>query len=83
MGPVTVRQDLPRWTASSPIPRVIGLLEVIVAKSGVVERATLTRPISTAFDRQVLDGTKHWRYEPALVNGQPVRFKKTIKITFQ
>jgi TonB family protein len=82
VGPVTVRQDLPRWTAPSPVPRVIGLLEVIIAKNGVVERATLTRPISTAFDRQVLDGTKHWRYEPALVNGQPVRFKKTIKITF-
>ena len=83
VAPVTVRQELPRWTASSPVPRVIGLLEVIIAKSGVVERATLTQPISTAFDRQVLDGTKHWRYEPALVNGQPVRFKKTIKITFQ
>ena len=84
VAPVTVRQDLPRWNSgSSPLPRVIGLLEVIVTKSGVVERATLTQPIAMAFDRQVLDATKHWRYEPALVNGQPVRFKKTIKITFQ
>ena len=58
------------------------MLEVIIAKSGVVERATLTQPMATFFDRQVLDATKNWRYQPAQVNGQPVRFKKTIKITF-
>jgi len=84
VAPVVVRQDLPRWSSgSSPLPRVTGLLEVIIAKSGVVERATLTRPIAAAFDRQVLDATKNWRYQPARVNGQPVRFRKIIKITFQ
>jgi TonB family protein len=82
--PVTVRQDLPRWSSGvSPLPRVTGLLEIVIAKSGVVERASLTQPISNAFDRQVLDATKNWRYQPAQVNGQPVRFRKTIKITFQ
>ena len=62
---------------------MIGLLEIVIAKSGVVERATLTQPIATVFDRQVLDATKNWRYQPAQVNGQPVRFRKIIKITFQ
>jgi len=83
VAPVTVRQDLPRWFSANAPPRVIGLLEIIVAKSGVVERATLTQPIAGFYDRQVLDATKNWRYQPAQINGHPVRFRKTIKITFQ
>ena len=83
-APVTVRQDLPRWsTASAPRPRVTGILEIVIAKSGVVERATLTRPMATFFDRQILDATKNWRYQPAQFNGQPVRYRKTIKITVE
>lgn len=84
VAPVTVRQDLPRWSQSGmPLPRVTGLLDVIIAKSGVVERATLTQSIAAAFDRQVLDATKNWTYQPATLDGQPVRFRKTIRITFQ
>ena len=84
VAPVTLRQDLPRWSnAALPLPRAVGILDVIIAKTGVVERATLTHPIAAFFDRQVLDSTKNWRYTPAQVNGQPVRFRKTIKITFQ
>jgi TonB family protein len=75
---------LPRWTNTAlPVPRGSGLLEVIIAKSGAVERATITQSIAAFFDRQVLDATKNWRYQPAQLNGQPVRFRKTIKITFQ
>jgi TonB family protein len=84
VAPVTVRQDLPRWSnAALPLPRVVGMLDIIIAKSGVVERASLRQPIAAFFDRQVLDATKNWRYKPAQINGQPVRFQKTIKITFQ
>jgi len=84
VAPITVRQDLPRWsTASAPRPRVTGILEVIIAKSGVVERATLMRPMAIFYDRQILDATKNWRYEPAQFNGQPVRYRKTIKITVE
>jgi len=84
VAPVTLRQDLPRWSNTTrPLPRAIGMLDVIIAKSGVVERATLTQPIAVFFDRLVLDSTKNWRYTPAQIDGQPVRFRKTIKITFQ
>lgn len=82
--PVAVRQDLPRWSSSvMPLPRATSVLEIVIAKDGVVERATLTQPIAAAFDRQVLDATKNWRYEPATLDGRPVRFRKAIKITFQ
>lgn len=84
VAPVTVRQDLPRWSdPSAPLPRRTGLLEVVIAKSGVIERATLTQPVAPGFDRQVLDATKNWKYQPAHLDGQPVRFRKAIRITFQ
>jgi TonB family protein len=83
-APVTIRQDLPRWSSTSlPIPRSTGTLDIIITKEGVVERATLTQPIAGFFDRQVLESTKNWRYRPATLNGQPVRFKKSIRISFQ
>jgi len=84
IAPVTIRQDLPRWSSTSlPIPRSTGTLDIIITKEGVVERATLTQPIAGFFDRQVLESTKNWRYRPATLNGQPVRFKKSIRISFQ
>ena len=84
VAPVTVRQDLPRWPGGGrPLPRGTGVLDIIITKTGVVERATLSQQIAGFFDRQVLDSTKNWRYHPALLDGQPVRFRKIIKITFQ
>ncbi len=83
VAPVTLRQDLPRWSSSTPPPRATGLLEVVIAKGGVIERATLAQPVAAFFDRQVLEATKNWRYEPARLNGQPVRFRKAIRISFQ
>jgi Gram-negative bacterial TonB protein C-terminal len=81
--PVTLRQDLPRWVSAKPAPRATGELELIITAQGVIERATLVQPIATFYDRQVLDATKNWRYRPASLNGQPVRYRKTIKIAFQ
>ncbi len=81
--PVTLRQDLPRWVTGRPAPRTTGTLEVIIAKNGTIERATMAQSVVSFYDRQVLDGTKHWRYRPAQFNGQPVRFKKIIRIAFE
>lgn len=81
--PVTLRQDLPRWISATPAPRATGELELVITAQGVIERATLVQPIATFYDRQVLEATKNWRYRPASLNGQPVRYRKTIKIAFQ
>ena len=81
--PITVRQDLPRWTNGSaprPAPPACSRSSSPRAESSNGRRSS--RPMAPFFDRQVLDATKNWRYQPAHVNGQPVRFKKTIKITF-
>ncbi len=81
--PVTLRQDMPRWVAQGqPLPRG-GALELIIAAEGVIERATLTQGMSPTFDHQLLEATKNWKYQPATLDGHPVRYRKLIRINFQ
>jgi hypothetical protein len=81
--PVTLRQDMPRWLAQAPsVPRG-GALELIITATGVVERATLTQGMSPTFDHQLLEATKNWKYQPATLDGHPVRYRKLIRINFQ
>jgi TonB family protein len=83
VAPVTLRQDMPKWVApGQPLPHS-GSLEVIVTADGVVERATLTQSMTPTFDHLVLDATKNWKYQPATLDGHPVRYRKQIRINFQ
>jgi tetratricopeptide (TPR) repeat protein len=84
VAPVTLVQDLPRWPAGQrQVPRAPGLLDIVIGKNGIVERATMRQRIVAFYDRLVLQAVSTWRYEPAQLDGQPVRFTKTIKIAFQ
>jgi TonB family protein len=81
--PATIKQDMPAWIRrSNPLPGP-GTVEIIISKTGIVERATILHGMANFYDRQVLDATKNWRYQPAQLDGQPVRFKKQIRITVQ
>ena len=81
--PVTMRQEMPHWIKRGVALPGAGTVEIIISKSGVVERATIVQRMVNFYDRQVLDATKNWRYQPAQLDGRPVRFKKQIRITFQ
>jgi tetratricopeptide (TPR) repeat protein len=81
--PVTIRQEMPRWVRGGiPLPGP-GTIEVIISKTGAIERATIIQTMVTFYDRQVLDATKSWKYHPAQLDGRPIRFKKQIRVTFQ
>jgi Gram-negative bacterial TonB protein C-terminal len=81
--PATIKQEMPRWLKGGlPLPGP-GTIEVIISKTGMIERATITQSMVTFYDRQVLDATKSWRYHPAQLDGRPVRYKKQIRVTFQ
>ena len=74
---------MPRWVRGGiPLPGP-GTIEVIISKTGAIERATIIQTMVTFYDRQVLDATKSWKYHPAQLDGRPVRFKKQIRVTFQ
>jgi TonB family protein len=80
---VVIRQDIPKWSASYRPPSRDGILELTIGLDGRVERATLTQGMAPPYDHDLLEATRNWRYEPARVDGRPVRYRKAIRITFQ
>jgi hypothetical protein len=80
--PVVLRQTLP------PFPRDLvsrreGVLEVIISELGEVESAIMRTPINPRYDQIVLTAARTWKYEPATLNGKPVRFRKVIAIAMK
>jgi hypothetical protein len=79
--PVAIIQALPAWTFTHLRTAVFtGTLEVVVDEKGAVESVMLTEPVWPMYDAQLLHAAKGWRYEPALKDGKPVKFKKVLLI---
>jgi tetratricopeptide (TPR) repeat protein len=79
--PVTVRQHLPPFPATAALPKQAqGMIEVIIDETGAVEQALIRVPLNAAFDRQALLAAKSWLYQPAMLNGKPVKFRKAVQI---
>lgn len=63
-------------------PDSLGLAEFIVNHAGDVEEVTLLRESTRVRDAMVLTTIKGWRFDPALKEGQPVRYRQTILLTY-
>ena len=57
------------------------ILELIIDESGKVSSAQIVRSVP-AFDEAALSAARQWEYEVTKVNGQPVKVKLTVPITF-
>ena len=80
--PVVVRQDIPSVPQSlMAIARPRGLLDVVIDEQGRVVSMTMRGSIHPAYDSQVLLSARDWKYKPAMLNGQPVKFRRLIQIT--
>ena len=47
---------------------------------GSVESATMFTPINPQYDRLALTAARSWQYEPARLDGAPVKFMKRIQV---
>jgi tetratricopeptide (TPR) repeat protein len=84
--PSIISQTMPPWIPpnQSPFLRArtySGRLELIIDEHGAVARAILVESIWPAYDSALLQAAKHWRYEPAQMDGKPVKFFKFLDIT--
>jgi TonB family protein len=77
-----VRQEIPAYRGVVP-RQMQGVIEVLIDEKGLVTEATMRTSINTAYDRLALQAASQWRYKPATVGGEPVRFRKMIQITLQ
>jgi TonB family protein len=82
VGPVEINREIPPWHAPAGTPRGLyqGLVEIVVDERGRVETATLTRSVAASFDPALLEATTRWRFQPALLGGRPVKYRRAFEI---
>jgi hypothetical protein len=77
-----VRQEVPRVPSQiANQTRDRGILDVTIDEQGRVIGATIRLSLHPIYDSQILLAAKEWRYQPAHINGRPVKFRKIIQIT--
>jgi TonB family protein len=77
--PVIINQALPAFQGTVIAPRS-GLLDVLISEAGEVESAVMTQSVTATYDRLALIAARMWRFKPAMVNGVPVKYRKTVQI---
>jgi len=56
------------------------ILELVIATDGLVERVKLLTPPHDVHEFMLLSAAKSWMFDPARVEGRPVRFRHTMAI---
>lgn len=79
---VPIRQEVPRVPVQVVNQtRERGILDVTIDEQGRVIAATIRLSLHPIYDSQILVAARDWRYQPATLNGRPVKFRKMIQIT--
>jgi TonB family protein len=78
---VLMRPQMPSRSPSTETLEEIGVLEIIVSATGAVEQVRLISASNRFQDRMIVSAAKAWQFEPAMKNGQPVRYRTRIRIT--
>ena len=78
--PTVIRQAFPPFPGRVTMAAV-GIMEVVVDATGAVESATMTVSVHPQYDRLALDAARRWQYQPATVEGVPVKFLKRVQVT--
>jgi len=76
-----MRPQMPSRSVANDKSEEIGVLEIIVSASGAVEQVRLISVSNRFQDRMIVSAAKAWQFEPAMKNGQPVRYRTQIRIT--
>jgi TonB family protein len=82
--PGIVRQVMPQWPRSlGPPPNREAILQIVINEDGQVESARVTRGVQKGYDQILLTAASTWSYVPAQVDGERVKFRKVIKLSFR
>jgi hypothetical protein len=80
--PGIVRQDIPAVPPTAiTMARPRGLLEVVVDERGRVVGMAIRASIHPTYDALLLAAARDWKYKPATLDGQPVKYRKLIQVT--
>jgi TonB family protein len=80
-APVAIRQDMPRLTPIMKLQaRERGVVEIVIDEQGRVTFVTVRESVHPMFDAELITMGREWRYQPATLQGKPVRYRKMIQI---
>lgn len=79
IAPVIVRQNMPRFPGGLREP-ASGVLEIVVDATDNVESARMIDPVHIQYDGLLINAAKKWQYQPATLDGTPVRYNRRIQV---
>jgi TonB family protein len=78
---VAINQDFPRLPSSiASQARDRGVIEVVIDEQGRVVHAQIRTSVHAVYDSQLMMAVRDWRYQPATLAGQRVKYRKMIQI---
>lgn len=78
--PIALGRQLPAAAPVGVRRQLVGHLELLINLHGEVETLKLHTPLNRFHERMIVSAAKAWRYQPALRNGKPVRFRLVASI---
>jgi hypothetical protein len=73
---------LPRDAPRGVAPEQLGIVEFVVDQAGDVEVVALVRESGDIHESMMLAVIKAWRFEPAMKDGLPVKFRQRMRVTY-
>lgn len=80
VAPVAIQQRVPKYPAAVTRP-LVGVVEFVVDESGAVQGPRMQMTIDPSFDSMVIAAAKKWTYQPATLDGKPVKYMKRLTIS--
>ena len=79
--PRQVYPALPAEPSTAVLKRALTVVDLVIAPDGLVERVQLRTVPRDIHEFMLLSAAKAWRFEPALLDGRPVRFLHSVALT--
>jgi hypothetical protein len=79
-SPIAVRPQLPRELPPDVNRSELRVIELVISPLGTVESVKLLGDPRNVHDSMLLSAAKAWVFRPAVKNGVPVRYRKTVSV---
>ncbi len=80
LPPVPLRQSVVIPEQARPREEVTGVVEIVIDTRGFIESVIVRQSFGPALDRLVLQSVKDWRYRAGERAGNPVRYRRLVRI---
>jgi TonB family protein len=80
--PVALEQKMPTMTNEMQLitraAKSRGMVDILIDENGRVLDASIRQSLNSTFDTMLVRAARNWKYRPAMVDGTPVRYVKTL-----